>query len=306
MKSTFKRVADAWKEEKRRYVKISSYAAYMQLLNCHILPFMASRDVPDDDTLQLLADKMLYEGIGIKTVKDTLLVFKMIIHYGSKTKAWGPVDTRVHYPTQREVQKMPPVMDKNYQHKLLDYLRTHISFRNLGIFLCLHSGLRIGEVCGLRWKDLDIQENVIHVNKTVQRIFLRDGVEQLYFLSIDSPKSASSRRDIPISAELLKIIRPLRKITVDNYFVLSNAPMPIEPRNYREYYKRLLRELDIPQVRFHALRHSFATRCIESKCDYKTVSAILGHASITTTMDLYVHPGFEEKKRCIEKMSRGM
>ena len=113
-------------------------------------------------------------------------------------------------------------------------------------------------------------------------------------------------RDIPITRALADIIRPLRRIVNPDFYVISNATEPLEPRYYRDYYRKVLDKLDIPRTRFHALRHSFATRCIESKCDYKTVSAILGHASITTTLDLYVHPGYTEKKKCIDRMARAL
>ena len=86
----------------------------------------------------------------------------------------------------------------------------------------------------------------------------------------------------------------------------TGSPEPLEPRYLRAYFYRLLAVLGIPKVRFHALRHSFATRCIEGRCDYKTVSAILGHSSISTTLDLYVHPGTAQKRRVIEKMSRSL
>lgn len=104
----------------------------------------------------------------------------------------------------------------------------------------------------------------------------------------------------------MKIVRPLRKVMADDFYIISNAVTPLEPRYYRDYFQKLLVQLGIPPTRFHALRHSFATRCIESKCDYKTVSAILGHSSLATTMDLYVHLGFEEKKRCINRMAKSL
>ena len=116
------------------------------------------------------------------------------------------------------------------------------------------------------------------------------------------PKTRESNRDIPLSGELLKIVRPLAKVVNPNFYVLSNAESPIEPRTYRSYYKRILKKLGIPDLKFHGLRHSFATRCIESKNSVKTVSVILGHSNITTTMNLYVHPDNKEKKRCIERM----
>ena len=128
--------------------------------------------------------------------------------------------------------------------------------------------------------------------------------QRSYTLSVGTPKTLTSLRDIPISRELMKTIRPLRKVMKDDFFVASNAEAPLESRYYRDYFRKLLGELGIPPVRFHALRHSFATRCIENKCDYKTVSVLLGHASISTTLDLYVHPGYSEKKKCIDRIAR--
>mgnify|MGYP003434951792 len=87
-----------------------------------------------------------------------------------------------------------------------------------------------------------------------------------------------------------------------SFYVLTNSAQPTEPRTYRNYYKRLMKELDMPKLKFHGLRHSFATRCIEGKCDYKTVSVLLGHSNISTTLNLYVHPNMEQKKKCVEQM----
>ena len=100
----------------------------------------------------------------------------------------------------------------------------------------------------------------------------------------------------------LDLIRHLKKVVRDEYFILTNDAKPTEPRTYRNYYKRLLKKLDIPDIKFHGLRHSFATRCIEANSDYKTVSVILGHSNISTTLNLYVHPNKEQKKKCIDRM----
>ena len=109
-----------------------------------------------------------------------------------------------------------------------------------------------------------------------------------------------------MSTELLRMIKSINKIVNENYFVISNDEKPIEPRTYRNYYKKLCKKIDIPELKFHGLRHSFATRCIESKADYKTVSVLLGHSNISTTLNLYVHPNKEEKKKCIDKMLRSL
>lgn len=105
-----------------------------------------------------------------------------------------------------------------------------------------------------------------------------------------------------MNRDLLKILKPIKKVVNESFYVLTNEAKPTEPRTYRNYYKKLMRELDIPKLKFHGLRHSFATRCIESNCDYKTVSVILGHSNISTTLNLYVHPNMEQKKKCIDQM----
>ncbi len=303
---SFSHVATLWKIDKRQYVKPSSYAAYVHHLNKHLLPYFGGRTCIAEDELQAYARHLLDQGLSVKTVKDALLIFKMIHRYGEKMGIWQHLDFRVHFPTSAEEKKACPVLTVPQQKRLLQYLQNHFSFRNLGLLICLHGGLRIGEVCGLQWKDLDAGAGEILIRKTVSRIWISDGAEKVYRLSIGTPKTAASVRDIPLTKALAGLIRPLRKIVDPEYFVVSNEARPLEPRYYRDYYLKILRELGIPPIRFHALRHSFATRCIESKCDYKTVSAILGHASISTTLDLYVHPGYTEKKRCIDRMARAL
>ena len=147
-----------------------------------------------------------------------------------------------------------------------------------------------------------MDNNVVKVRHTVQRIYVVDEEVRYTKIVVNEPKTKESNRDIPLSSELIKIIKPLMKIVNYEFYVLSNEEKPIEPRTYRNYYKRVLKNLGIPYLKFHGLRHSFATRCIESKNSVKTVSVILGHSNITTTMNLYVHPDNAEKKRCIEKM----
>ena len=301
---TFPEVAALWKANKRQYVKKSTYAIYVQLLNKYILPSFGGDTPPDEAAIQSFVNRMLSDGYSVKTVKDTLLVLKMILRHGTKLGAWPHIDYTIHFPTQADRKAAPQTLSKADQHRLQEHLCKNFSFRGLGVRICLHTGMRIGEICALQWRDLDIAAGVIHVTKTLERIYLADGDYREYSLSIGTPKTASSIRDIPISKDLMRIIRPIKKICQSEYFVISNAAKPCEPRYYRAWFQKLLRELNIPQVRFHALRHSFATRCIESRCDYKTVSDILGHASISTTLDLYVHPSLNDKRRAIEQMIR--
>lgn len=303
MALSFSEVAALWKTDKRRYIKTSSYAVYVIHLNKHLLPYFGSGGVPTEAMIQSFVDDRMEKGLSEKTVRETLLVLKMILRYGQKVASWPAVIFSVHFPTTAVGERKVTVLTKEQQRALVHHFEENFSFRNLGIIICLYSGLRIGEICALQWCDLDLSTGEIHVSKTVQRIFLSDGDDREYKLSITTPKTASSVRDIPMTRELLRIVKPLRKVMKDDWYVVSNSLEPLEPRYLRDYFVRLARSLGMPPLKFHSLRHTFATRCIESKCDYKTVSAILGHASLATTMDLYVHPGFDDKKRCIERMA---
>ena len=304
---SFQEVTALWKDDKRKWVKPSTYATYVNQVNKHLLPFFGTmtQGQISEAVIQGYVNRFL-PLLSTGTIRDSIMILRMILRYGEKHCNWPSIKFNIHYPTSAESRKEVPVLKPADQKKLLEYLGSNFSFRNLGILICLHTGLRIGEVCALQWKDLDVGSGVIHVTKTVQRIWMNDSGQRSYTLSVGTPKTLTSMRDIPISRELLKTIRPLRKVMKDEFYVVSNAEAPLEPRYYRDYFRKLLGELEISPIRFHALRHSFATRCIESKCDYKTVSVILGHASLATTMDLYVHPGFAEKKKAIEKMARSL
>jgi integrase len=207
------------------------------------------------------------------------------------------------FPTERE-RKDVEVLTIANQRQLMTYVKEHFTFLNLGIFICLNAGLRIGEVCALQWEDIDVMTGVIRVSKTIQRIYLVDGEEKYTELIIDKPKTKNSIREIPMTRDLLTMVRPLKKIVRGDYFVLTNAATPTEPRTYRTYFNKIQKQIGLPKIRFHGLRHSFATRCIESKCDYKTVSVLLGHSNISTTLNLYVHPNMEQKKKCIDTMNK--
>ena len=302
----FTQIAAAWRSDKRRWVKDATYSVYCQHLQGHILPFMSGESSVSPDTAQRFADSMAAEGLSPKSVRDMTVVLRMILRYGAASGAWTGYEFAVRYPSAASARREPSVMKPSDQRRLLEYLRANFSLRGLGVLISMHSGLRIGEVVGLQWTDLDFEAGVIHVRKTVQRLCDPDSEQPRYFLSVGSPKTASSLRDVPMSDEILRLARPLARRWPPEYFVISGSSDPLEPRAYRDWFGRVLKRLGIVGCRFHTLRHTFATRCIESGCDYKTVSSILGHASISTTLDLYVHPGFAQKKRAIEKALKGL
>lgn len=302
---TINQITEEWKEEKKKYVKKSTYAAYQLLIQNHIKPYFGDLyEVNEEKVQQFVFDK-LDAGLSEKTIRDIIIVLKMILKFGIKNGYLEYVQIDAKFPSKQEKKDLD-VLSKADQKKFMEHLRNNFTFKNLGIFICLSTGMRIGEICGLRWCDVDTVEGVIKVRHTLQRIYIIEGETRHTELLLDTPKTANSVRDIPMSSELLKMLKSLNKVVNENYYVISNDIKPIEPRTYRNYYKKLCRQLDIPELKFHGLRHSFATRCIESKADYKTVSVLLGHSNISTTLNLYVHPNKEQKKKTIDKMLRSL
>jgi len=300
-----KEITEMWKEDKKLYVKKSTIAAYQLLIYNNIVPYFGGMYDVNEDVVQSFVLKKLDEGLNEKTVKDIIIVLKMILKYGVKNGYLDYKQFDIKYPTNQKNNKLD-VLTKSEQKNLLDYLRNNFTFKNIGIFICLNTGMRIGEICALKWEDVDVNEGVIHVRHTLQRIYIIEGDTRHTELILDTPKTSNSSRDIPMSSELLRIMKKFHKVVNQSYFVISNDIHPIEPRTYRNYYKKLCKKLALPDLKFHGLRHSFATRLIESKSDYKTVSVILGHANISTTLNLYVHPNKEQKKKCIDKMLKSL
>lgn len=185
--TNFKSVALAWLSHKKQYVKKSTYATYCILIGSHIIPFLGEKCAVKENDVQDFVNSELERGLSLKTVKDILVVLKMILRFGAKNSLFPDRRIDVVFPTQREKADIE-VMSVSNQKRLMCYVREHFSFRNLGILICLSSGIRIGEICALRWADIDLECSVIRVSKTIQRIYI-DGHTELIE---DAPKTANA------------------------------------------------------------------------------------------------------------------
>ncbi len=302
---TIREIAAAWKEYKRPYVKQSTMAAYVLILENHILPTFGEDNSLPEHSVQAFVLHKIESGLSTKSVKDILIVLKMVMKFGVKKEWMTYYEWDIKYPPNSE-NKILDVLSVTNHRKILNHIQSHFTFMGLGIYISLSTGLRIGEICALKWSDINVTDGILTVNRTIERIYIIEGEKKHTELVINTPKTKNSCREIPMNKELLGMLKPLKKVVNDDYYILTNDERPTEPRTYRNYYKRVMEKLDIPKLKYHGLRHSFATRCIEVGCDYKTVSVLLGHSNISTTLNLYVHPNMEQKKRCIDKVFKSL
>lgn len=172
----------------------------------------------------------------------------------------------------------------------------------LGVLISLNTGLRVGEVCALAWEDVDFDEEILHIRHTVSRV-QATGSNRKTRLILDAPKTKASRREIPISTFLFPALLEAHSKTVSR-FVVSGKSDFANPRTFELQYHKLLAQSGVPQLNYHALRHTFATRCIEAGVDMKSLSEILGHGSVSITLETYVHSSIQLKRAQLEKLKQ--
>ena len=297
-----------WLTFKEKTLKASSVAKYRNLAKKHILPLLGNMKVSSlrEETLMSFLRKVC-EGqtngnrsLSQKTVRDILMILKNSLCLSGKfVFPQIAVGTIPHAERRKKIR----ILSVAEQKKLEAGLLSSPDGRKAGLLLCLYAGLRIGEICALKWENIDLQEKILTVTSTLQRLQLseaKDGKRTAVILS--TPKSAESNRIVPIADFLIPILRKLKPKSSACY-LLSGAEKYIEPRCYENYYKKILSEGGVPHCNFHALRHTFATRCIESGVDVKALSEMLGHSTVKLTLDRYVHPTIRTKQACINRMA---
>lgn len=198
--------------------------------------------------------------------------------------------------TPKEIEVIPLAE----QQKMESYIRSHITPTGIGVILSLYTGLRIGEICALAWDDVDLENKIIYVNHTLSRI--KDEKNNTVW-RIETPKTSSSKRKIPITAPLYGILSEYKQISLSP-FVVSKGKYFVNPRTFESHFHKLIDACGIKQTNFHVIRHTFATRCIEAGVDIKSLSEILGHSDISITLRTYVHSSIETKRSQLEKLTK--
>ena len=295
-----------WLLEKKDYIKESTYANYSNNIFNHIIPKLGNyylnelnHKVIQDFLLELSKNgrKDNNGGLAEKTIKDITIIIKGSIKKGINEDKIKHIELTFNYPKDNKENKLY-VLTKREQNKITNYVLENINSRNIGLLISLYSGIRIGELCALKWEDVDFKKNCLTINKTIQRVYIKDKNKNISKVIITTPKTKNANREIPINKDFLEI---LKKVKSDKkHYILTGNEKYIEPRTYRKYFNKILDELKIKHFNFHSLRHTFATNCISLGVDYKTVSELLGHANVNITLNLYVHPRYSQKKKCID------
>lgn len=304
----FRDVASEWLAGKKNYIKESTFALYQYEIDNYLLPAIGCLNIVElnEQVLQnavldwQYGDKELGHTKKKSTVQNLVILIKQIVKYATKKGYMEQSEIVIRYAPQRPIKQCRKIMEDMDQMRLIDAILSDLTTETLGILLCINSGLRIGELCALKWGDINTAERVLHVTKTMQRIYSKYSNPKSY-VTITSPKTESSIRDIPLSKKMCELIAKIADMNPRHY-ILTNSERYIEPRTYRKHYESFLNLQGISYIKFHSLRHTFATKCIESGADYKVVSEMLGHSTINTTLNMYVHPQMSEKRKCIEQI----
>ena len=294
------KVIAEWLQFKKISIKESTYFRYVYIIDQYILPYFKDYDMK----ALVKYDFNIYIGNLLKflspiTVKNTIGVFKSILKYAQSKYGYTFNFDFVAVPKVHTEELR--VLSKQEKNKLERYCKKNNTLRDIGILICLNTGLRIGEICALKWNCIDLDRHCIKVKRTMQRIYNKDDKKSI--VKEDIPKTQKSERTIPISTKLYDILKPMKNnFSKSSYFLTGSEYNYIEPRNYQYMFKKCLKDCKIKDFHFHQLRHTFATDCINVGMDTKSLSEILGHTNVKVTLDKYVHSSFNSKRKYLEKL----
>ncbi len=287
----------------RPSVKVRTYERYKLIIELHIKDKIGSMELNDLSPLVLQSfitellqsgNKRTGKGLSANSVNAVISVIQNSLktaHYLGLTAEYAADKLKRPKHKEKPVECFTLAEQKQIEQAVLSGRKDKL----YGILLCLYSGLRIGELIALQWSDIDFVKGILTVSKSCH-----DGKGGLI---IDEPKTATSRRVIPLPRQLLPLLKGIKKKS-HSRFVVSANEKPVSVRSYQRSFELLLKKLNIPHKGFHSLRHTFATRALECGMDVKTLSEILGHKNPTVTLNRYAHSLMEHKADMMNRLGK--
>lgn len=303
----FESVALEWLSWIQTQIKQSSYVKYRNMIRLHLIPNFGNacitkitREDVNQFCSKLLMEDDDHAALSPKSVTSIISIMKNIFEYAEQVKKYDVIN--LNGISVKQPQKRLRILSANEQQKLCEYLFENFDLCNFGILLSLYTGLRIGEICALKWEDVLFDERVLYIHQTMQRLQITNSSTNKTEISVSSPKSECSMRKIPIPDKLYDYMVRYRQ-SGRTYFLTGLKDKYIEPRTMQNRFKKALQACEIEDANFHALRHTFATRCVELGFDLKSLSEILGHSNVNITLNRYVHPSMELKQKNMNLLS---
>ena len=303
-KLLFSYYCDEWLKFNQVRVKESTYVKYLFIMEKHIKPLLGPYKIQYISPLVIdeFSHKLLTSGLAPKTVRDILTVLRSVFRYINRIYPGLIKPMDIIYP--RETHRELRVLSIEEQNRFIEYLLHDMDECKFGVLLSLLTGLRIGELCALRWQDISLNNRTIRVCSTMQRIKNLDhNSDGRTKIIISEPKSEHSIRIIPLTDLAVKLCERCKGLP-EAYVLTGKADRYIEPRTLQYRFQSYARDCELENLHFHVLRHTFATRCVEVGFEIKSLSEILGHSSPQITLERYVHSSLELKRSNMEKLSQ--
>lgn len=296
----FVEIITEWLNKKEK-IKLQTYQKYSNTIHNYIqnnIGMICIKKI-NEEVIKSFFENLEKNKVSKSIQKTILYIIKSSIQFGYDKKYCKKLNLDEVKVSRNKVKIEILTIDE--QRIIENYLKSNINIRKLCVLLCLYTGLRVGEVSGLKWEDIDLDNKTLEVKRTIQRVKNNNtNIKSKTILIESTPKSETSKRIIPIAAFLIPLLKKFK--TDDNFYLLSNSEKLYDPRLLESFFKTMLRNCNIKNKKFHILRHTFATRSVEAKMDIKTLSELLGHSSIEITLKLYVHPSIDLKKNSIENV----
>ena len=304
-------------EEISKYITINTYNNYSSYMYRHILPQLGEYTLTELTTpiiKKYIEDKLDHgrirvsgsaKGLSAKTVKEHYTFLKKALDKAVEAGEmyYNPCHS-VSFP--KALKQEIHALEQEEQIKLEAHIRPEFEANSrLTAKLALYAGLRNGEICALQIKDVDFESNMILVSKTLYRARTNTGKTEIM---VNHTKN-KRHRYVPIPKSLLEDLKRYvatmpeeMRNNPDQYLFVNRRGKPLEPKRLLCHFKELLKEAGLQDIRFHNLRHTFATRCLECGIELKIVSKILGHSTIQITADLYTHVTNRAMKNAMSRL----